>query len=163
MPVGQGARKTFASSATVGSFLVKPLFRATTSGFPTSPFGSSRGISTAFLAEASGEGCIKSGRTRSVDQLTPGVLSRSFERSLARGDFLRKPSGTFVPSGPRPLCYNIEKNTQRFWSLRQHRIAPICLKLRPIRDANLAARSIWSPAQLRTFVRLRPFWVTLYG
>jgi hypothetical protein len=76
-------------------------------------------------------GCIKSGDNQSFNQQKPGVLSHSCERSLARGDFLRKLSGTYEPSDLRPFCYNIQKNTQHLLVARIARIAPPLLNPDP--------------------------------
>lgn len=87
-------------------------------------------------------GCIKSGDNQSFNQQKPGVLSRSCERSLARGDFLRKLSGTYEPSDLRPFCYNIQMNTRCLFGSPDCPDCSAAPEPRPICGADLATRPI---------------------
>ena len=55
---------------------------------------------------------------QSFNQKTPGVLSCSFELTLARNDFLRKPSGTYEPSNLRLLAATLKRTLSTFLVVR---------------------------------------------
>ena len=57
----------------------------------------------------------------------------------------------------------LKRTLSTFWLGGLLWIAPRWPKLRPIRDADLAIRTIWLQTQLRTFGRFHHFWVTFYG
>jgi hypothetical protein len=99
-----------------------------------------------------GVGAISRMTNQSFNQKTSGVLSSPCGRSLAREDFLRKPSGTCEPFNLRPFCYNIQKNTWHLLVVRPVWIAPCWPEPRPICGADLATCSIWLPIQLSSRV-----------
>jgi hypothetical protein len=61
-----------------------------------------------------GGACFKSGNNQSFNQKTPGVLSCSFELTLARNDFLRKLSGTYEPSNLRLSATTLKRTLSTF-------------------------------------------------
>lgn len=114
---------------------------------PSPPWRSPCGFRCGYLLFASfrmplWRGRIKSGDNQSFNQQKPGVLSHSFERSLAGGDFLRKLSGTYEPSDLRPFCYNIQKNTRHLFGGPDYPDCSAAPEPRPICGADLATRPI---------------------